>query len=163
LALLSDWTPDPTPVGPTDFRGQIVAGFEGTEISDLLISKFFLADYMNALADAIELALDPKTNPNVPLGARPSIGGEPLKAVKAVDRPQRYLLEKYAVWYDPAGAFKVVKGQKVPDDTKTFGSLVFGHWKTTQFRATLPLKAHQWVSSRPPEKHGPIHLWNVPR
>jgi hypothetical protein len=166
LALLSDWIVDPKPVGPVDFQGEETPELTGTGLSNTRIAQFFFADYLNSVAQAIEIALDPAKNPNLSLSAGGNILGEAIKSVKAIDRPQRYLLQKYEYWYDAAGAVTVVKGQKVTDPAKLFHVLVLQHWRTHKLKAALgyPFTAEWYASRRPPAKRQePLVLWSVPR
>jgi hypothetical protein len=165
LALLSDWALDTKPVGPVDYQGDEISTRAGTGLTNTRISQFFFADYLGVLATAIETALDPSKNPQLAatVGGK-SILAEAIKIVKAVDRPQRYLMERYEYWYDPAGAVKVVDGKTVSDPAKRWSGLVFRHWRTQQLTSRLPVEAEQTTSISPPKSRGaPITLWNVPR
>jgi hypothetical protein len=156
---------DPKPVGPVDFQGDEVSTLAGTGLTNTRISQFFFADYLEALAAAIETALDPAKNPQLAATvAGRNILSEVIRTVKAVDRPQRYLMAKYGYWYDPAGAVKVAGGKTVTDPAKQWSGLVFRHWRTKQLTSSLPFEAWPITRSHPPQPQGaPIVLWNVPR
>ena len=160
LALLSDWVLDPEKPGPKDFHGAL-AGIDQTGPSDTRISEFFFAEWLNMVAAAIETAIDSANASGV--HSDTSILGDALRAVKAVDRPERYLLRKYEYWYSRAGTFRMENGKRVEMPWNEWYNLVLDHWRTEALKRTFGKGSEQFAGTSPPKDHAPIVLWNVPR